>query len=187
MSRTGILYSAATISGAFSGFIAYGVQKDLTEKATGLEPWRWLFIIDGTAAMAVGIVTIIVIPRFADKMGGRKNLLLNATDIRVAIERAKGYNTIGAKVDFTQIWSTLKDPKSWLFACINAGVALGIASVGNFLPTFVRAFGYSASTRHAPEPSIDSKLTFEYSQVTAFYCHPLWLCYYHNYHCFLLL
>jgi MFS family permease len=142
------LYSAATISGAFSGLIAYGVQKDLTEKVTGLEPWRLLFIIEGSAAMFVGILTMIVLPRFADKMGKRKNWLLSATDVDLANERARGYNTIGAKVDVRQIWTALQDPKSWLFACINAGVALGIASVGSFLPTFVREFGYSASMTH---------------------------------------
>ncbi|KAJ9604883.1 hypothetical protein H2200_010998 [Cladophialophora chaetospira] len=131
----------ATRSGI--GLIAYGVQKDLTNESTGLGPWRWLFIIEGIAAMSVGVVTIFVIPRFADKIKGRKNWLLTPTDVHIALERAKGYNTVGANVDVKQIWTALKDPKSWLFACINAGVALGIASVGNFLPTFVRSFGYS--------------------------------------------
>lgn len=55
------------------------------------------------------------------------------------------YNTIGAKVEAQQIWVTLKDPKSWGYAIVNAGVALGISSVGVFLPTFVVAFGYTAA------------------------------------------
>lgn len=53
------------------------------------------------------------------------------------------YNTVGAKVDLKQMWAAAKDPKCWLFASANSGVALGIASVGLFLPTFVKEFGYS--------------------------------------------
>jgi hypothetical protein len=124
--------------------IAYAVQKDLSKNAMDLEPWRWLFIIEGCAAIFIGVVTAIVLPRFADKMRGKKSWLLNASEIQLAVERSKGYNSAGAKFNAMQIWIALKDPKSWLFACINAGVALGIASVGNFLPTFVKAFGYSA-------------------------------------------
>lgn len=53
------------------------------------------------------------------------------------------YNTIGSKVQLWQIWATLKDPKSWGYALVNAGIALGISSVGVFLPTFIVAFGYT--------------------------------------------
>jgi hypothetical protein len=56
------------------------------------------------------------------------------------------YNTVGAKVNARQFLTVLKDPKCWLFALINAGVATGIASVGLFLPTFVQEFGFSRGT-----------------------------------------
>lgn len=54
------------------------------------------------------------------------------------------YNTLRSKIDFRQILVALKDPKSWALASINAGVALGISSVGSFLPTFIKAYGFSA-------------------------------------------
>ena len=126
--------------------MAYAVQMNLTKKATGLEPWRWLFIIEGLAAIFVGVVTLIVLPRFADRMKGGKNWLLKPDKVRLAVDRAKGYNSPGVTFSWMQIWTAVRDPKSWLFACINAGVALGIASMGNFLPTFVKSFGYSAGT-----------------------------------------
>lgn len=102
-----------------------------------------MFIIEGVCAIAVGITTYLVFPRFADRLSSRKNWLLNDRDIAVALQRSKGLNTVGAKFTWMHILTTLQDPKSWLFACINAGVALGISSVGNFLPTFIRTFGYS--------------------------------------------
>lgn len=94
-------------------------------------------------AMFVGILAFLCLPRFADQMTDRKSWLLTPSEIQLALDRAKGYNTLGAKVDLWKILTTLKDPKSWLFALVNAGVALGIASVGNFLPSIVRSFGYS--------------------------------------------
>ena len=53
------------------------------------------------------------------------------------------YNTIGAKVVPIQILVALKDPKTWAFAIIQGGIAMGVGTVGVFLPSFVNAFGYS--------------------------------------------
>ncbi|KAH0843473.1 hypothetical protein FOPE_08711 [Fonsecaea pedrosoi] len=143
-SRSAVFYSAATLAGAFSGFISFGIQRHLTLEKTGLAPWRWLFIIEGVLAVAVGTTVILVIPNFADRMKKLKTWLFSEAELKLAIERSKDYNTTGANIDVRQIWATFKDPKSYMFAIINAGVALGIASVGNFLPTFVKSFGYSA-------------------------------------------
>lgn len=43
------------------------------------------------------------------------------------------------------------DPKCWAFGLMNAGVALGISSVGAFLPTFIKELGFSPGTlNHRP-------------------------------------
>ena len=55
----------------------------------------------------------------------------------------KAYNTFGAKVVPYQIWVALKDPKTWAFAMMQSGIAMGVGTVGVFLPSFVLAFGYS--------------------------------------------
>ncbi|KIX04968.1 uncharacterized protein Z518_05840 [Rhinocladiella mackenziei CBS 650.93] len=140
--RAAIYYSAATISGAFSGLIAYGIQKSLTLERTGREPWRWLFIIEGCMALFVGLLVVVSLPRFPDQFRGNKHWLFRPEEIELAVQRMRSYNTVGAKVNLKQIWSVLKDPKCWLFVLINAGVALGIGSVGLFLPTFVKEFGF---------------------------------------------
>uniref|UniRef100_A0A8H7MY37 Major facilitator superfamily (MFS) profile domain-containing protein n=1 Tax=Bionectria ochroleuca TaxID=29856 RepID=A0A8H7MY37_BIOOC len=43
--RVAVIYCATTISGAFGGLVAYGIQTMGTR--LGLDPWRWLFIIEG--------------------------------------------------------------------------------------------------------------------------------------------
>ena len=89
-----IYYGAATISGAFSGLIAYAIQKTLTLERTGKEPWRWLFIIEGSMALFVGALVVILLPRFPDQLRGRKHWLFRPEEIELAIQRMKCKSTI---------------------------------------------------------------------------------------------
>ncbi|KAF1817566.1 MFS general substrate transporter [Eremomyces bilateralis CBS 781.70] len=140
--RGAIIYMAAIIAGSFSGFIAYGVGKNLRVDNTGRLSWSWLFIIEGAMCMAVGVATWLILPTFPDKLN-RKHWLFTPAEIDLAKERSASYNTLGSKINVKQIIITLIEPKAWAFATINAGVALGISSISTFLPTFIQAFGYS--------------------------------------------
>ena len=83
-----LYYSAATLSGAFSGLIAYGILKNLTLESTGRDPWRWLFIVEGSMAMGVGVLTWIFLPRFPDQMKIGKHWLFNKEEIALAAQRS---------------------------------------------------------------------------------------------------
>ncbi|KAJ9603715.1 hypothetical protein H2200_011901 [Cladophialophora chaetospira] len=140
--RGALIYWAATISGAFSGLIAYGVGKNLTLERTGKEPWRWLFIIEGALAMVVGLAIVLLLPPFPDKIKA-KHWLFKPAEIEIAKARSASYNTTESKIIYKQVWKTLQEPKSWGFAVMNAGIGYGISSVGQFLPTFIHALGLS--------------------------------------------
>ena len=85
--RIAIFYSTATISGVFSGLIAYGVQKDLT--IPGARPaWEWLFLIEGVIAVALGLGIVVMLPRFPDKFD--KSWLFTTEEVTVANDRSKG-------------------------------------------------------------------------------------------------
>ena len=58
-----MFYSGALISGAFSGLIAAGVRAHL-DYARGLRAWRWLFIIEGVATVAIAFISFFVLPNF---------------------------------------------------------------------------------------------------------------------------
>jgi MFS family permease len=81
------VYLAATISGAFSGLIAYGVGTSLTADTTGKTSWRWLFIIEGSLAMAVGLAICLLLPQSPDKLK-RKHWLFAPADIEIAKGRS---------------------------------------------------------------------------------------------------
>ena len=109
--------------------------------------------------MSVGIACCMILPPFPDKMK-RKHWLFTPSELERACERAackcaKGFctnksltkflafNTIGAKINYKQLWAGMKDPKTWAFMAMQTGVAQGIGTVGVFLPSFVKEFGYS--------------------------------------------
>ena len=81
------IYWAATIAGAFSGFIAYGLGKNLTVESTGRDSWRWLFIIEGCMAIFVGLVVWIVLPPFPESLK-RKTWLFTPTEVELANQRS---------------------------------------------------------------------------------------------------
>ena len=84
-----LFFSAATLSGAFGGLIAYGVQHNLTYAATGRYPWQWLFIIEGVLAIGVGILIIILLPRVPDDLSAHNkgHWLFDKAEIELAKTR----------------------------------------------------------------------------------------------------
>lgn len=53
------------------------------------------------------------------------------------------FNTLGTGIRWSQVLAALRDPKSWAFVFMQFGVATGIGTIGSFLPTFIRGFGFS--------------------------------------------
>ena len=71
----------------FSGLIAYGVQKNLD--IPGKRPaWEWLFLIEGTVAIALGLLMIVLLPGNPDKM--KNSWLLDDKELICAVARFQG-------------------------------------------------------------------------------------------------
>lgn len=58
-----IFYSGSLISGAFGNLIAAGILSGLAGKR-GLSAWQWLYIIEGSITVAIGLVIMVVLPDF---------------------------------------------------------------------------------------------------------------------------
>lgn len=81
-------YSASTLSGAFSGLIAYGVQTHL-DGVGGRRNWQWLFIIEGTLALGVGIIFWLLLPPYPDQIKNDKHYLFTPEEVALARDRAR--------------------------------------------------------------------------------------------------
>lgn len=58
--RLAVFFSAASLAGAFSGLLAFGIEK--MEGVGGLAGWRWIFILEGIVTVAVGATLYWTLP-----------------------------------------------------------------------------------------------------------------------------
>lgn len=118
--RTAVLYSGLILATAFSGLIAAGVFAGL-DRSGGLAGWRWLFIIEGAASFAFGILAIFVLPDFPESEGGSAKWLFTPEERVVAIERMLRDRVAGTE-DGKSVWYGLKlaitDYRMWIFVSL---------------------------------------------------------------------
>jgi cyanate permease len=141
--RLAVYYTSATLSGCFSGLIAYGVDKNLNG-VNGRASWRWLFIIEGTPALAIGILIFFALPNFPEIEKKKGSWLFTDEELDLAVQRTiASNNTPHEKVKLSQVLVTFRDPKVYFMGTIYGVLCLGLASVTSFLPTFISEFGFS--------------------------------------------
>ncbi|KAF2008009.1 MFS general substrate transporter [Amniculicola lignicola CBS 123094] len=55
-----LFYVAASLSGAFSGLLAYGIQQ--LDGRSGLAGWQWIFLIEGLVPIALSLIIWKILP-----------------------------------------------------------------------------------------------------------------------------
>jgi MFS family permease len=58
--RMAVFYTAASLSGAFSGLLAYGIEQ--MDGISGLGGWQWIFILEGLVPVALSLVVWKLLP-----------------------------------------------------------------------------------------------------------------------------
>jgi MFS family permease len=58
--RMAVFYTAASLSGAFSGLLAYGIEQ--MDGISGLGGWQWIFILEGLVPVAMSLVVWKLLP-----------------------------------------------------------------------------------------------------------------------------
>ncbi|KAL1736998.1 major facilitator superfamily domain-containing protein [Schizophyllum commune] len=136
-SRVGLFYAAASISGAFSGLIAYGTFQI---PPTKFHNWQYLFWIEGGATIVFAILAFILLP-----LSPAKFFLLTDREKEIARARimADSSAVVGEKLNIRDAFRPFKDPMYWVWALICLSFGVPLASVNNFLPQIVASLGYS--------------------------------------------
>lgn len=62
--RQALFFSAASIAGAFSGLLAFGISK--MHGVGGLEGWRWIFILEGIVTVLVAVWAFFALHDFPE-------------------------------------------------------------------------------------------------------------------------
>ncbi|KAL5514524.1 hypothetical protein ACEPAG_1840 [Sanghuangporus baumii] len=133
--RIGLFFGAATIAGAFSGLLAFAIEH--MDGTHGFRAWSWIFILEGIATVAVGIVAFFVLVDFPVTAS-----FLTPEERAYVIHRKKYDNSrgFGEAEEFAlrYVWAAFKDWQVWLHILVYMSIIGPLYSISLFLP-----FGYS--------------------------------------------
>ncbi|KAH9938279.1 MFS general substrate transporter [Fomitopsis serialis] len=93
--RVGIFYASASLSGAFGGLLATGIEK--MDGIGGLAGWRWIFILEGLITILFAVIAAVFLP--AD-IGSAKFFTEEERDF--ALNRFREENNIAASAPLSE-------------------------------------------------------------------------------------
>jgi sugar phosphate permease len=137
--RIGLFFGAATIAGAFSGLLAFGIS--YMGGIDGLEAWSWIFMLEGLATMVAAIIACFVL---VDSPDTAKFL---TPEERAFIVWRKKYDnsSVGEEERFASrhVWAAFKDWQVWLHIPVYISIVGPLYGITLFLPTIIQSFGYN--------------------------------------------
>jgi len=137
--RIGLFFGAASLAGAFSGLLAYGIS--FMSGTRGILGWSWIFILEGIATVVVGLIALAVLVDFPPTAK-----FLTPEERAFVIWRKKYDNSsVGEEEHFEMrhFWAALLDWQVWLHILIYMSLIGPLYGITLFLPTIINAFGYS--------------------------------------------
>jgi MFS family permease len=165
--RQALFFSAASVAGAFSGLLAFGIAH--MDGVGNLAGWRWIFILEGLLTVIVAIIayfTLYDFPETASFLTEEERAFVvyrlkyqNFKDeadggVRVAQDDSFQWKFVKAAFLDWQIWTNILvywgkfgTPALLLgIGLIVIGIVCPLYGISLFLPSIIRALGYSSST-----------------------------------------
>ncbi|KAL4864430.1 hypothetical protein BDV12DRAFT_201123 [Aspergillus spectabilis] len=140
--RMSIFYSGSLLSGAFGNLIAAGILDGMAG-ARGMSAWQWLYIIEGTITIFIGLVVAVVLPDFPETWRGIPEELKHVAIKRLAIEAAQAdVDAGGGMSQMKGLKLAFADVKTYVLAIAYLAIT-GASGFQNFFPSLTETLGYS--------------------------------------------
>lgn len=158
--RQAMFFSAASIAGAFSGLLAFGIAK--MDGVGGYEGWRWIFILEGLVTVIVAVCAFFLLYDYPNTAS-----FLNADERAFVLHRLRydsgkkakssldsndpdtqQYNVIvpeNQAEGWKYFWAPFKDWQVLLHLLVYYGVVVPLYGISLFLPTILNNLGYVSS------------------------------------------
>ncbi|PPQ94104.1 hypothetical protein CVT25_009255 [Psilocybe cyanescens] len=137
--RVGIFYGSASLAGAFSGLLAYGIG--FMSGTGGLLGWSWIFILEGILTALVGILAFFVLVDFP------ATATFLTLEERSFIVHTKKYDnsSVGEEEHFEMrhLWAAVSDWQVWVHVLAYMSVVGPVYGITLFLPTIINSFGHT--------------------------------------------
>ncbi|USP78788.1 uncharacterized protein yc1106_06062 [Curvularia clavata] len=143
--RMAVFYVAASLAGAFSGLLAYGIEK--LDGRAGLAGWQWIFLIEGLIPVALALIIWKVLP---DSPETARFLTQPERDLLVARlsndqGSGQGQTTNADKIGKQQILAGLSDWKIWAATVVFWGNTVGVYGFTATVPSVIQGLGYTSA------------------------------------------
>ncbi|KAF2265251.1 MFS general substrate transporter [Lojkania enalia] len=140
--RIGIFYTAASLSGAFGGLLARGLNT--IGYTGGLEGWRWIFIVEGLLTVAIGVLSWLVLPNSIESAR-----FLTPEQKAVARHRLEETSSVHERFDWAEVRRGIFNVQVWLSAIAYFAILSGLYSFGLFLPTIINNLNFATDPNEA--------------------------------------
>ncbi|KAG0143246.1 hypothetical protein CROQUDRAFT_66388 [Cronartium quercuum f. sp. fusiforme G11] len=140
--RIALFFSSASLSGAFSGLLAYGLIR--LDGVGGRPGWAWIFIVEGLFTFVCGVLGYFIIPstpasaRFLNSEQKRIIFRRLAQDQPTTMDNEEVFSWSEVLASFKSLHVQLN-----FVALFMSGTSL--YSLAYFQPTIVNSLGYSTS------------------------------------------
>jgi MFS family permease len=135
------LYIAQQVGNAFGGLFAAAIlQLDGVHNISG---WQWLFIIEGSATVGIGVVCACIMPEFPHNSRFLSQLERDLAVWRIESEAGAAEGTENESV-MKGFAKALSDPKLILLILANM-LSQVQGSIANYFPTLVDSLGFSST------------------------------------------
>ncbi|KAF8816104.1 MFS general substrate transporter [Phlegmacium glaucopus] len=128
--RIGFFFGAASLAGAFSGILAYGIS--FMSGRQGLLGWSWIFILEGLATVAVGLLAFFVLVDFP----ATASFLTPEERAFVIFKKKYDNSSVGEEEHFEMrhLKAALTDWQVWLHILIYMSIIAPLYGITLFLP-----------------------------------------------------
>jgi MFS family permease len=111
--RMAVFYAAASLSGAFSGLLAYAIQ--FMDGIGGRQGWQWIFILEGLVPVVMSFFLYFILPDSPERASfltkHEKEFIIN----RLALETGSGHGRVtnDDKIRWHHIKAAFSEWKIW--------------------------------------------------------------------------
>lgn len=153
--RLSLFYSAASIAGAFSGILAFGISK--MDGVGGYAGWRWIFILEGLLTVIVAVGSFFFIhdyPLDVKFLNEEERAYIiykmehdNNTDTLEGLEdhNLSFFEPEVKEKGFKYFKAAFLDWQVYLQVLVYYGIVAPTYGVALFLPTIIKALGYTSA------------------------------------------
>ncbi|KAL3418010.1 major facilitator superfamily transporter [Phlyctema vagabunda] len=145
--RQAMFFSAASIAGAFSGLLAFGISK--MDGVGGLEGWRWIFILEGIVTVLVAVSAYFFIYDFPETASFLTDEERAWVVHRLKYQGSKGSGQMVAeseRFDWKHVKAAFTDWQIYTGLLMYWGIVCPLYGISLFLPTIIKELGYVSST-----------------------------------------